>query len=144
MQGNALGGEGISKLCGGLAGCITLAEVNLMAVGITEQHQESVRLFANVASCHPALQIINLDGNLIGEGLSVVYTDSPGSDIIAKVTVQPTLEHVAAYELFTEVVDQFLISYEHNVLSVSFDSSDLLTIRLGLKHAAGQNLGGKV
>jgi len=60
------------------------------------------------------------------------------------VVVQPTLEHVAAYELFTDVVDQFLISYEHNVLSVSFDSSDLLTIRLGSEHAAGQNLGGKV
>lgn len=72
MQGNALGGEGMSKLCAGLAGCTTLAEVNFMAVGITEQHQESVRLFANVASCHPALQIINLDGNLIGEGLSVI------------------------------------------------------------------------
>lgn len=49
-----------------------------MAVGITEQHQESVRLFANAASCHPALQIINLDGNLIGEGLPVVDSDSPG------------------------------------------------------------------
>ncbi|DBA78353.1 TPA: hypothetical protein ACH3X2_008291 [Trebouxia sp. C0005] len=72
LQGNALGGEGMSKLCAGLAGCTTLAEVNFMAVGITEQHQESVRLFANVASCHPALQIINLDGNLIGEGLSVI------------------------------------------------------------------------
>jgi len=91
----------MSNLCAGLAGCTTLAEVNFMAVGITEQHHESVRLFANVASCHPALQIINLDGNLIGEGLSVVQTDSPGSGIIARVTVQPTLEHVTAYELFT-------------------------------------------
>jgi len=88
----------MSKLCGGLAGCITLAEVNLMAVGITEQHQESVRLFANVASCHPALQIINLDGNLIGEELSVVYSDSLGSGIVARVTVQPMWEHVADCE----------------------------------------------
>ncbi len=80
----------MSKLCAGLAPCTTLADVNFMAVGITEQHQESVRLFANVASCHPALQIINLDGNLIGEGLSVVQIGSPGSDIIARVIVQPT------------------------------------------------------
>ncbi len=78
----------MSKLCGGLAGCITLAEVNFMAVGITEQHQESVRLFANVASCHPALQIINLDGNLIGEGMSDVQSCSPGSGFIARVTAQ--------------------------------------------------------
>ncbi|DBA76265.1 TPA: NACHT, LRR and PYD domains-containing protein 12 [Trebouxia sp. C0004] len=75
LQGNALGGEGMSKLCAGLAGCTTLAEVNFMAVGITEQHHESVRAFANVASCHPALQIINLDGNLIGDaGAALMLT----------------------------------------------------------------------
>lgn len=67
MQGNALGGEGLSSLCPGIAACITLAEVNLKAVGVTDQHQEAVRQFANVASCHPSLQIINLDCNLIGE-----------------------------------------------------------------------------
>lgn len=97
----------MSRLCAGLAGCTTLAEVNFMAVGITEQHHESVRLFANVASCHPALQIINLDGNLIGEGLSDVQSYSPGSDIIARATAQPTSKHVAAYDLFTwQTIDQ--------------------------------------
>lgn len=65
-QGNALGGEGLTRLCPGLAACSTLLELNLRAVGISEEQQEAVRQLADVASCHAALQIINLDGNLIG------------------------------------------------------------------------------
>ncbi len=76
VQGNALGEEGLSNLCPGLAACTSVEEVNIRAVGLTEQHQEAVRLFADVASCHPALQIINLDGNLIGELLCSMCTMS--------------------------------------------------------------------
>ena len=74
LQGNALGGEGLTNLCPGLAACITMSEVNLRAVGVTDQHQQAVRLFADVASCHPMLQIINLDGNLIGTELGLDWT----------------------------------------------------------------------
>lgn len=51
-----------------------MSEVNLRAVGVTDQHQQAVRLFADVASSHPMLQIINLDGNLIGKGLEEHWT----------------------------------------------------------------------
>ena len=66
----------MTNLCPGLAACITMSEVNLRAVGVTDQHQQAVRLFADVASCHPMLQIINLDGNLIGKGLEEWVGDS--------------------------------------------------------------------
>ena len=48
---------------------------------MTEQHKEDVRLFANVASCHPALQIINLDGNLIGADGQRMFTLGKESQI---------------------------------------------------------------
>ena len=76
LQGNALGGEGLTNLCPGLAACVTMSEVNLRAVGVTDDHLQAVRLFADVASCHPMLQIINLDGNLIGKRLEEWIGDS--------------------------------------------------------------------
>ena len=74
VQGNAFGGEGLSRLCPGLAACTTLVELTLRVVGISEQQQEAVRQFANVASCHAALQVINLDGNLIGAPVCIVFS----------------------------------------------------------------------
>lgn len=38
------------------------------------QDTDALRTFANVMSCHPALQDINLDGNLVGEFASPTYT----------------------------------------------------------------------
>ncbi|KAL3141795.1 hypothetical protein ABBQ32_004469 [Trebouxia sp. C0010 RCD-2024] len=69
LQGNALGGEGLTQLCPGIAACATLVELNLRAVGITDQHQDAVRRFADIVSCHEALQVVNLDGNLVGAAL---------------------------------------------------------------------------
>ena len=54
-------------LCQGIASCITLTQVDLRAVGVCHQDTDALRTFANVMSCHPALQDINLDGNLVGE-----------------------------------------------------------------------------
>lgn len=68
-QGNALGGEGLTQLCPGIAACATLVELNLRAVGITDQHQDAVRRFADIVSCHEALQVVNLDGNLVGANI---------------------------------------------------------------------------
>lgn len=73
-QGNALGGEGLTQLCPGVAACTTLVELNLRAVGITEQHKDAVRRFADVVSCHEALQVVNLDGNLIGANICTGLT----------------------------------------------------------------------
>ena len=70
-----MGGEGLTRLCPGLAACITLLELNLRAVGITEQHRDAVRRFADVLSCHAGLQIVNLDGNLIGAHALSAWTD---------------------------------------------------------------------
>ena len=70
VQGNALGGEGLARLCPGLAACISLEDLNLRAIGVAEEHEAAVRQFANTASCHPALHIINFDGNLIGTAVA--------------------------------------------------------------------------
>ena len=67
LQGNPLGGQGLADLCQGIASCVSLIQVNLRAVGLCHQDTDALRTFANVMSCHRALQDVNLDGNLIGE-----------------------------------------------------------------------------
>lgn len=70
VQGNAFGGQGLLHLCHGIASCVTLTQVNLRAIGVCHQDTNALSSFANVMSCHPALQDVNLNGNLIGKPLT--------------------------------------------------------------------------
>ena len=42
-------------------------QVNLRAIGVCHQDTDALRSLANVMGSHPALQDVNLDGNLIGK-----------------------------------------------------------------------------